>query len=97
MGRSRTPEKNASPRWETANPATPHEDLRCSTQEGSLVADAIDAVLDSGAALVLSRTSQGGALCIRVLEGNTNTPLYAGTPTELRSLLTGLIQAAHVG
>jgi hypothetical protein len=97
MGRNRPPERHASERWSTANPATPHEDLRCATQEGSLVSDAIDAVLDSGAAMVLSRTSQGGALCIRILEGQTNTPLYAGTPTELRSLLTGLIQAAHTG
>lgn len=97
MGRNKPTERNSSERWLTASPATPHENLTFSTQEGSLVADAIDAVLDSGAAVVLSRTSQGGALCVRVLDANTNTPLYAGTPTELRSLLTGLIQAAHTG
>ena len=51
---------------------------------------AADAVTSRGDALVLSRTSDGGALSIRVLHDSLVTKWYAGNLDELHGLLERL-------
>lgn len=62
----------------------PHEDLMA----------AIVAVTGDGAAILLSRTSDGGALVIRVIDGNTSTPFYPSNAGALNEVLSMIVDAA---
>lgn len=57
--------------------------------EGSIAA-ALDSVLREGDAIMFSRTSDGGALCVCVLTATDRLKRYAAHQAELDALLTAL-------
>lgn len=90
----------SSKRGSTANPEDdPYGSIGGSSTSGTLqfagvpegvLTQAADAVTSRGDALVLSRTSDGGALSVRVLHDSLVTKWYASNLDELRSLLERL-------
>lgn len=60
--------------------------------KGNLLAQAAGTVTDRGHALVLSRTSDGGALSIGVLHDGLVTKFYSKSVEELDGLLSELTQ-----
>ncbi len=56
------------------------------------LAEAIDHVIDAGAGLILSRTSDGGAIAVTILMGTARVKAYAATQDELDEIVTRLLQ-----
>lgn len=54
--------------------------------------DAIDAILEAGAALLVGRTSDGGAVAITLLDGGERHRAYVGTQAELDDAFDRLTQ-----
>jgi hypothetical protein len=57
--------------------------------------DAVVAATEDGAALLLSLTSDRGALAIHVLEGDTTHKLYPSTVAELNEALQLIAEIAR--
>lgn len=67
-----------------------HEDVTFSACPERSIAAALDAVLKEGDAIMFSRTSDGGAICICVLTANDRLKRYAAHQAELDAVLTAL-------
>jgi hypothetical protein len=63
----------------------------CSAED---LLDAVAAVTEDGAALLLSTTSDGGALSIHVLTGHGTHKLYPATQAELNAALMMITEIA---
>lgn len=62
--------------------------------------DTIDCVVDAGAALIFSRTSDGGAIALTLLDGDTRRKVYCADQAALNEAfdeLTRLYAAAADG
>lgn len=53
------------------------------TECGTVALEAIDQVIDDGDAIILSRTSDGGAIAVTILTGNERVKEYASSQVEL--------------
>lgn len=60
-----------------------------------LLSQCIEAVTQSGDALLFSRTSDGGALSVRVLSGGRTHAFYPTSFTALNELLTEIMVTAR--
>lgn len=63
--------------------------------DATLLRSAAAAVTEDGAALLLTKTSDGGALCIQVWTGTDRHKLYPASATELREALQLIIEIAN--
>jgi len=55
------------------------------------VLQAIAKVMGNGDAIMFSRTSDGGAVCIVLLEDKERTKLYATTQTEMEAIVEAIL------
>jgi hypothetical protein len=69
----------------------PREKVSWSEINNQLIRDAIVAVCGAGAAIQLSETSDGGALSIRVYDGDNAVKEYPHTVDEAEKTLTWLV------
>lgn len=66
---------------------------------GALLADVtsfapiIDMVLNAGDGIILSRTRDGGAICVQLLSGDQRHKVYAGEQIELDQIFGDLFAA----
>lgn len=58
-----------------------------------IVGEAVLAVLDAGDAMMVSTTSDGGAVRITLFEGDSKHSTYVHTPTELEAVMRGIAQS----
>lgn len=56
------------------------------------LSQAISSVVDTGSLISFSRTSDGGALVLTILDGTDKTPYYVTTGEEVDELLSWLIE-----
>lgn len=61
----------------------------------SELGEVLDGLLETGDAVIIGRTRDGGALCFTILSGSEREKLYAGTTVELEALLDA-IRAAYL-
>lgn len=54
---------------------------------GEIALEAIDAVIDEGDAIIISRTSDGGAIAVTILTGQDRVKEYAGDQLELDRII----------
>lgn len=59
--------------------------------------ECVSALVEDGAAVLLSRTSDGGALVLRVLDQQESTPWYATNAAEINEMLEILTEGARTG
>lgn len=54
---------------------------------GEVALDAIDMVIDQGDAIILSRTSDGGAVAVTIIAGDERSKEYAASQAELDEIV----------
>lgn len=64
-----------------------------SAVDASLFAIALQAVLADGGALMFSRTRDGGAICLYLMQGDSRIKVYASDAQELGQALQDLIDS----
>lgn len=69
------------------------KDADWSKVDVELLVAAIVSVTGEGAALLLSRTRDGGALCLTLCDGDDRLKLYASTREEMNDHLRGIADA----
>ena len=57
----------------------------------------IDMVVNAGDGVILSRTRDGGAICVQLLTGDMRHKVYAGEQLELDQIFTDLFNAYKDG
>lgn len=68
--------------------------LRFSQIDGAVLRSCVDAVVHRGDAVLFGRTSDGGALSVRVLSEGATECWYPSDASELQELLEGLTAIA---
>lgn len=68
--------------------------LTWGSADANLLRAAVAAVTEDGAALLLTKTSDGGALCLQVWAGTNRHKLYPVTALELTEALQVVIETA---
>lgn len=58
--------------------------------DGEVLLDALVSVTEDGAALLLSKTSDGGALALQIWSGTARHKFYPVSSAELNELLTAM-------
>lgn len=67
------------------------EGLSFSAGKEGLLPRAVDSILSVGDAVLLARTSDGGALVIRPIHDGLSNPIYAASPQELDEALVAIV------
>jgi hypothetical protein len=57
----------------------------------------LDMVVNAGDGIILSRTRDGGAICVQLLTGDMRHKVYAGEQLELDQIFTDLFSAYKDG
>lgn len=71
--------------------ARPRSDISWSEVDNQILRDAIVSVCDNGAAIILGKTTDGGALSITVLDGNDKIREWPHTVEETENTLRWLV------
>lgn len=74
-------------RWGVLGSREKRGNVSFASADAELLQNAVDAVVEAGAALLLSRTSDGGALVLQVWATEARYKLYPATVTELDEAL----------
>lgn len=82
-------------RWQALKESTARGGLTWSDANGETLLAAIASVTAEGAALLLGKTSDGGALMIRIIDNDVSTPFYPADLPSLNDVLMALVGAAN--
>jgi hypothetical protein len=82
-------------RYNTASRASVHATVDVSLCDALRLATIVEGVTALGDCIMFSRTSDGGALHIRVLSEGTVAKWYPSTQQELEEVLSGLSEDLH--
>lgn len=86
--------KAGTDKWSTLPALSNKGNLTWEEAAPDLLKAAIAAATEDGAALLLSKTSDGGALCIQLLHGTSRSKLYPSSADELKEALQLIYQMA---
>lgn len=81
-------------KWDSLGSLESRGGLTWKDADANLLRGAVAAVTGDGAALLLTTTSDGGALCLQVWTEAARHKLYPATATELTEALQLLIETA---
>jgi hypothetical protein len=77
-------------KYNTQSRTSAHERADVTEIDSELLADVVERVTTDGDCIMLSRTSDGGALHLRILSEGTVAKWYVSTAAELTGVLLGI-------
>lgn len=84
--------QNGANKWGTVSALTEKGSVSWEDADAALLKAALVSATEDGAALLLSKTSDGGALAIHVLHGTSRSKLYPASAQELKEALQLIYQ-----
>lgn len=84
------PPRTAKDRWKDLRTKTDLEPIKWSSCDPRALQAAIVSATEDGAALLFSKTSDGGALALQVLSGTARYKYYAADTEDLDDLLRAM-------
>jgi hypothetical protein len=77
-------------KYNTSSRSAAHERVDVTEADSALLADVIERVTTDGDCIMFSRTSDGGALHVRILSEGVVAKWYPSTAQELATVLEGI-------
>lgn len=89
------PSQMGTDKWKNLHAGRRRQQVSPDDVEPKLWVAAVTACLEDGVALLVARTSDGGAIMLQVLDGNLKPKLYAADSDELAEALQLLVTIAN--
>lgn len=82
-------------KWNRLVEATGRSSVTWNDADPTMLRDAVAAATEDGAALLFAKTSDGGALVVKVINDKKSVPLYPASTQSLHSTLELIAQIAN--
>jgi hypothetical protein len=89
------PARKEASKWGRVGPTKDRDPIHWSSCDARVLQAAIVAATEDGAAVLLSKTSDGGALALQILSGSARYKYYASNTVELDDLLREMTATAN--